>query len=115
MPVPRNRGRALVNVILILVLLVAACFYLTPRLRSTARVKAVNRDTAVDAVTGTVTITADGGYKEGKSEAAGKVINARAINKDSPFKKGDPLVKLDTTDLDREEAEAVRNFNATQE
>jgi len=69
----------------------------------------------VDAVTGSVTITADGGYKEVRSEASGKVMHAQAINKDARFNKLDPLVQLDTTDLDRQIAETERVFQAGQE
>ncbi len=111
----RNNGRAVVNVALVLAVLVAAGFVAYRNLRETARVKAVNRDTAVDAVTGTVLVTADGGFKELKSEAAGKVKSAQAINKKSKFKAGDPLVQLDTTDLDRQIAELERNYRATKE
>jgi RND family efflux transporter MFP subunit len=111
----RNNGRALVKVAIVLVVLIAAAVWASHSLRSTARVKIVNRDTAVDAVTGSVTVTADGGYKEIKSEAAGKVIEAQAINKDTPFQKNAPLVQLDTSDLDRRKAEVQRNFDSMQE
>lgn len=109
----RNNGRALVNVALVLVVLAAAGVVVYRSLRETARVKAVNRDTAVDAVTGTVLVTADGGFKEVKSEAPGKVKLAQAINKNSKFKAGDPLVQLDTTDLDRQIEELQRNYDLT--
>src|SRR5687767_11577735 len=99
MPAQRNNGRALVKVALVLVVLVAAGVWAFQSLRSTARVKVVDRDVAIDAVTGSVSVTADGGYKEIKSEAAGKVVDAQAINKDSRFTKRAPLVQLDTTEL----------------
>src|SRR5688500_15827725 len=99
---PRTNGRAVVTVAIVLVVLAVAAVLVSRELRETARVKAVGRDTAVDAVTGTVTVTADGGYKEVRSEVPGKVVEAQAINKDSRFKKRDPLVQLDTADLDRQ-------------
>jgi multidrug efflux pump subunit AcrA (membrane-fusion protein) len=43
------------------------------------------------------------------------VKHAQAINKSSKFKAGDPLVQLDTTDLDRQIAELERNYQATKE
>src|SRR6187549_2405375 len=98
----RNNGRALVTLAIVLVVLAAAAVVTYRSLRETARVKAVNHDIAVDAVTGTVLVTADGGFKEVKSESGGKVKHAQAINKESKFKAGDPLVQLDTTDLDRQ-------------
>ena len=112
---PKTNGRAVVTVAIVLVVLVVAAVLVSRELRETARVKAVGRDTAVDAVTGTVAVTADGGYKEVKSEAPGKVLKAQAINKEARFKKGDPLVQLDTTDLDRQIEETKRLFQATQE
>jgi RND family efflux transporter MFP subunit len=80
-------------------------------LRSTARVKAVNRDVAVDAVTGSVVVHADGGFRDLKSEAAGKVAVAN-IKPGSHFQKGDVLVQLDTTELDRQVAETKRKFDS---
>jgi RND family efflux transporter MFP subunit len=111
----RTNGRALVTVAIVLVVLAVAVVFVSRELRETARVKPVNRDTAVDAVTGPVTISAEGGFKEVRSEAAGKVLNAQSINKDSRFTKGAPLVQLDPTDLDRQIAELERVFLATQE
>ena len=67
----KNNGRALVNVVIILVVLAAGVFVALRSLRSTARVMPVGRGTAVDAVTGSVIVTADGGFKEVKSEAGG--------------------------------------------
>src|SRR5687768_1150704 len=112
---PRTNGRAVITVAIVLVILAVAAVLVSRELRETALVKAVSRQTAVDAVTGAVTVTADGGYKEVKSEAPGKVLNAQAINKDARFKKGAPLVQLDTTDLDRQIKEIERAFQASQD
>ena len=111
----KNNGRVLVNVGLILLVLAGAGFFAFRGLQGTARVKVVNRDTAVDAVTGSVLVSADGGYKEVKSELAGRVIDAQAINKGSHFKARDSLVQLDTSDIDRTIAETTRAFEAVQE
>lgn len=112
---PRNNGRTLVKVAVVLVVLAVAAFVVLRETQATARVKAVGRDTAVDAVTGTVVVSAEGGYKEVKSEAEGKVLQAGAITKNARFKAGETLVQLDTSDLDRQRDELVRNFDAAQE
>src|SRR5262245_12956038 len=115
MSAPKNKGRALVKIAVVVVVLVAAAAWASRGLRETARVKAASRDDAVDAVTGSVMVSADGGFKEIKSEAAGKVVEAQAIHVDTAFTAGAPLVKLDTSDLDRQMTEAEREFNARKE
>lgn len=70
--------------------------------QKTARVKAAKRDSAVDAVTGSVFVDADGGiHKELKAEADGKVLKCDAIVRGRKFKKGDVLLQLDTTEYER--------------
>lgn len=98
----KNNGRLLFKLGLVLAVLAVAGALMFRRFDDTARVKVVNRDVAVDAVTGSATVFADGGYREVRSEAAGKVKRAGAIDKDAYFKAGAPLVELDTTDLDRQ-------------
>lgn len=111
----KTNGSLLVTLGLILLVLAAIAVVVFYRLQGTARVKLVERQTAVDAVTGSVTVAADGGYKEVKSEVGGKVIEAQAINKGRSFKKNDPLVQLDLTDIDRQIAETKRVYETTQE
>jgi RND family efflux transporter MFP subunit len=95
----------------ILAVLAAGAVAVVHNLRDTARVKAVNRDTAIDAVTGSVVVQADGGFKELRAEAGGKVSVAN-IKPGSHFRKGDVLVQLDTTELDRQIAETRRKFES---
>jgi RND family efflux transporter MFP subunit len=104
-----NSGGVVVKTIVVLVLLAAAGVAVFYNVQKTARVKASERDNAVDAVTGSVLIHADGGMKDLKSEAAGKVVMAN-IKPGSKFKKDDVLVQLDTTDLDRDISEAKRLY-----
>jgi RND family efflux transporter MFP subunit len=111
MIVKRNKGSLLLKLAVVLVVLGATGFFLLQNLQTTARVKAVNRDMAVDAVTGSVEVAAEGGFKELKSEAAGKVVIAN-IKPGSDFKKGDVLVQLDTTDIDRQIAETKRKYES---
>jgi len=111
MPANPSKGGLLVRIAVVLAVLAAAAFAVVHNLRDTARVKAVNRDTAIEAVTGSVVVQADGGFKELRSEAAGKVTVAN-IKPGSSFRKGDVLVQLDTTDLDRQIAETRRRFES---
>jgi len=60
-------------------------------------------------------VLADGGFKELPSLVDGVVSKADAINAGAPFKKGDVLVQLDTTDLDRQVQEAKENYASAQE
>ncbi len=114
MSAPKNKGGVVLKLIVVLVLLSATGYAVFHNLQGTARVKAAGRDTAVDAVTGSVLVHADGGMKPLKSEAAGKVTIAN-IKPGSRFKKGDILVQLDTTDLDRDIREAKRAYEDARE
>lgn len=106
-----NQGSVLLKLGVVLLVLAGAGVAVFYNLRDTARVKLVNRDTAVDAVTGSVVVHAEGGFKELKCEAAGKVKIAN-IKPSSDFKRGDVLVQLDTTELDRQIAETKRKFES---
>ena len=106
-----SKGGLIVRLAVVLAVLAAAGVAIVHSLRDTARVKAVNRDTANDAVTGSVVVQADGGFKELRMEAAGKVKVAN-IEPGSSFRKGDVLVQLDTTELDRQIAETRRKFDS---
>jgi RND family efflux transporter MFP subunit len=110
----KNSGGVVLKVVGVLVLLAAAGVAGFYNFQSTARVKAAERDNAVDAVTGSVLIHADGGMKDLKSEASGKVVVAN-IKPGSKFAKDDVLVQLDTTDLDRDITEAQRTYEHTRE
>ncbi len=106
-----NQGSVLIRVIVVLVVIAGAAVAFFLSTQRTARVKAASRDTAVDAVTGSVMISADGGYRDLPSEAPGKVVECN-IKPGSHFKKGDVLVKLDTTDLQRLKDEANRKYDS---
>ena len=107
----KNNGSVLLKLGIVLLILAGASFAVLYNIRDTARVKPVNRDDAIDAVTGSVVVHADGGFKELKSEAAGKVVIAN-LKPGTHFKKGDVLVQLDTTELDRQIAETKRKFES---
>ncbi len=107
----KNNGSVLLKLGIVLVVLAGAGWVIFQNLQGTAKVKAVNRDMAIDAVTGSVVIQADGGFKELKSQAMGKVVKAN-IKPGSHFKQSDVLVQLDTSDLDRQEAETTRKYES---
>jgi len=107
----RNKGSLLLKIAVGLAVLAGGGLLFLQNLQGTARVKPVNRDTAVDAVTGSVVVEADGGFKELKSEAAGKVVIAN-IKPGSDFKRGDVLVQLDTTEIDRQITETKRKYES---
>ncbi len=107
----KNNGSILLYLGIVLLVLAGAGFAFWYTMRDTARAKPVNRDTAVDVVTGSVEVHAEGGFRELRCEAAGKVVVAN-IKPGSAFKKGDVLVQLDTTELDRQIAETKRKFES---
>lgn len=111
MALQKNKGSILLKIVLVLLVLAAAGFIALQQIRPVARVKAANRQDAADAVTGTVSIDPEGGTREFKSEADGKVIWCDALKQSAHFKKGDKLMELDTTELKRGIADAQRTFD----
>ncbi|MCX6952359.1 MAG: efflux RND transporter periplasmic adaptor subunit [Verrucomicrobia bacterium] len=82
----------------------------------TAEVRPVKRDTAVNAVPGSIEVAAEkGGVRPIKTELGGKVAWCDALTPGAAFKKGDVLMKLDTSDLLREIKDAERNYTYAQE
>lgn len=106
----KNNGRVLLNLILVLIVLAAGGYFALQQYRPVARVKAADRQEAADAVTGTVTIDAQGGLRELKSDAAGRVTWCEPLRKSARFKKGDKLLELDSSDLERTLADTKRDF-----
>ena len=115
MSAKKNNGSVLLKLALVLVLLAGIGVALFLGFQGTARVEAVKRDTAVDAVTGSARVDADGGLKELVSELPGRVIWCEAIDPGRSFKTGEKLVQLDTADLDRRIAETERNYKSAKE
>ncbi|MBL9202034.1 MAG: efflux RND transporter periplasmic adaptor subunit [Opitutaceae bacterium] len=110
MPAKNNNGRVLPVLGVVLVLLAAGGYFAFQNLQATARVKLATRDTAVDAVTGSVTIFADRGVRDLKIQVPGIVLSTN-IKPGTHFKKGDVLVSLDTKEIDRQQAEARRKYD----
>lgn len=100
---------------LALVVLVAAGFAARHQFQATARVKAASRDTAVYAVTGSVMVHASKGIRPVRSEVGGKVIDCTALDPNHKFKKGDVLVQLDASELQRTISETKRKYESDKE
>lgn len=115
MTAKKNNGSVLLKLGLVLVVLAAAGYFTLQRLQGTARVKLVKRDNAVDAVTGTVIVDADGGTRTFRSEAPGRVVLCEAIDPAARFREGDVLVVLDSSELKRALDQAERQYVATKE
>jgi RND family efflux transporter MFP subunit len=106
-----DKGSLLLKLGIALAVLVAIAFAVFSGVQKTALVKVAKVDTAVDAVTGSVSVDADGGTnKELKAEGEGKVIESDKIDEGERFKKGDVLLKLDATDLQRRIDDYKRNY-----
>ncbi len=110
-----TNGSVLLKLGLVLVVLAVAGYFAQQRLQVTARVKAVSRGDASDAVTGTVAVDADGGTKELTSDLPGRVLMCERIDPGSHFKEKDVLVQLDDSELRRSLEEAERQYLAGKE
>ena len=115
MPEKNRKNNAGLKLAVVLAAVVALAWLVVTSFRATAVVATVRRDTAVDVVTGSVIVHADGDLKEVMSEADGKVAWCAALNTGRPFKQGDELVRLDSEDLQREINQAEADHNAAVE
>jgi len=111
----KNNGSVLLKLGLVLVVLAAAGYLVMQRLQGTARVKLAERQVAVDAVTGSVSVDADGGTRELTSDLPGRVLQCDAIDQGRLFKEKDVLVQLDDSEMRRALAEAERQYQAGKE
>ena len=108
-----------ISLILKLVLAVAAVVSIVlvalRQFREIVVVEPVTRGAAVSAVPGSVEVAADhGGIRPLKNRLEGRVEKCDMLVTETKFKKGDMLLTLDTTDLDREITEVKRNFDSAQ-
>ncbi len=115
MAAKNDKGNVALKLLVALVIVVAAAWLVLGQFRATAVVAAVERGDAVDIVTGSVVVHAEGNVKELKSEAAGRVEWCEALATGAVFKKGDELVRLDSSDLRREIEQAETDFKTATE
>lgn len=108
---PAAKKSPLLKIVAVLVVLAAGVVATLYGMRPTALVAEVRRGTAADVVTGTVTVYADHDEQDIKSEYGGRVARIYP-DLDKPLKAGDPIVELDTVDLERDikQAEADRKL-----
>ncbi len=105
----------IVKLALALAVVAVLVFAALQRLSDTAVVAPVTRGKAVNAVPGSVVVKADkGGIRELKSEAPGRVASCDGLVPGARFQKDDLLLKLDSSELEREIAETTRNFKSAQ-
>ncbi len=110
MPAKNDSIRIVFKVGLVLAVVVVLAGVVFFKFRDTAAVAEVERGTAIDAVPGSVVVSADRGLRSLVSEAEGKVVWCDPLEAGQHFKQSDILLKLDTTELDRQIAEASRNY-----
>lgn len=115
MPEKTGNFRLVLQIGLALAVLAVGISAAAVALRPMARVETVIRNKAVDQVPGSVVVYADGNMKELKSQAHGIVAWCEALDPTKSFKQGDVLVRLDTTDLDREIEQAKRDYETAQQ
>lgn len=115
MSAKNGSSRAFLKLVLVVGVLAAIGVVAYRSFGATAVVEPVRRGKAVDAVTGSVNVNADGGIRPLKSEAAGRVIKCDALAEDKVFKKDDVLVELDASDITRATKTAENDYNALAE
>ena len=103
------------KLLLVVALVVGAGYVGWRSFGTTAIVEPVRRDLAVDAVTGSVNVNADGGIRALKTKASGRVIKCDALGEDQSFKEGDILVELDASEIKRAMKNAENDYKARRE
>jgi RND family efflux transporter MFP subunit len=112
MPAPVAKSRVLRNVVIVVVVILIAAGAAFYRLRPTVNVVAVIRGPAVDTVSGSVVVHADKDLQEIKSESGGRVIWTDSRQLGMPYKAGEPIARLDSTDLDLEMKQTEDAYHA---
>jgi RND family efflux transporter MFP subunit len=110
-----KNGNAIVKLLIVLVILAAGVFAALHTLRDTVVVAEVKRSKAVDLVPGSVEVFADKDLQQLRIDGAGRVAWCEPLNEGNQFKKGDVLLRLDTTEADRAFAEAQRVYDQFKE
>jgi RND family efflux transporter MFP subunit len=100
---------------LVVAAIVAVAVVVFFRFRDIATVELVARGTATDAVPGSLVVYADGLTKELKAEVGGKVASCEALDRGRRFKKGDVLLQLDTTELEKQFAQTKDDYETAQQ
>lgn len=110
-----KKGNALLKLLVVLAVVAGGIYAAFAGFRETVFVTEVTRGKAVDAVPGSVEVFADKDLQALKIESAGRVEWCDPLDETHQFKKGDVLLKLDTTDVKRAFAEVRREYEAAKE
>ncbi len=111
-PTASSRTLKVVVAVAVLAAIGVGAYY---AMRPTATVVTVQRGLAADVVTGSVVVHADKDLQEIRSELPGRVVWVDPRQLGEQFKAGEPIVKLDSTDLEREMKQAEVDYNAVVE
>ena len=84
----------------VLVLLVGAAYAGIYFLRPVARVVVVRSGGAINAVPGSVVVRVEGGARSLTGDVGGRILWSEPLDPNRKVKQGEPLVKLDTRDID---------------
>lgn len=111
---PAKSGLGL-KIVLVLLVLAGAGAFAFYRFRAVAIVVEVRRDKAADLVTGSVVVHADKDAQDIKSDMGGRIawIDPRQLG--TPFKKGEPILRLDSSELKKQKDEAAAGWKVAQE
>lgn len=110
-----KKGNALLKLLVVLALVAGGIYAALIGFRDSAVVAEVIRGKAVDAVTGNVEVFAEKDLQQLKIESAGRVEWCEPLDETKPFKKGDVLLRLDTSEVMRGFAEVTREYEAAKE
>lgn len=115
MSAPNRKSSAWVKGLIAVVIVVGIGIVVLNELRATAIVTPVTRGRAADIVTGSVVVHAERDLQEIRSDLPGRVswIDPRQLG--TPFKAGEPILKLDSADLEREMKQAKEEFDLLME
>lgn len=109
------RGNAATKILLVLAVLGAGAYAALVGTRREALVTTVQQGRAVDGVAGSVVVYADKDLQELRIEGAGRVVDCARLEPGVAVRAGDLLVKLDTTELERAQADARRRYEIDRE
>jgi RND family efflux transporter MFP subunit len=112
---PATKGNAIIKVVAVAAIIGVLVYFAFRGSQQDAVVAEVRLDKAVDAVPGSVIVYADRDLQELKIEGAGRVVECALLDAGTSFKKGDILLRLDTAEIEREMADAKRNYATRRE
>lgn len=110
-----KKGNALLKILVVLAVVAGGLYAALVGFRDSAVVTEVIRGKAVDAVPGNVEVFADKDLQQLKIESPGRVEWCEPLDETKQFKKGDVLLRLDTSEVKRGFAEATRAYEAEKE